>query len=573
MMAKPSAAITVKVIEAAPMLELLDPARITVRNVREAKPDREFIESIRELGNVQPIAVLRTPDGELVLRFGLQRLQGCIETGRKVLAMVVDGTTGTDEAEIERIFLQLAENDRRKDLTTAERAGAVQELFSLGATAAAITRKTGLGKSDIAAARATAASETARTLAAQYPVDLAQAAVLAEFDDDPKTAERLAKTARDTPAQLAHKAQEARDARKEDAAIAAHADGLAARGIRSTTIRPHYDNAIGDWADAEGIKLTPETHKDCPGNVVYLQVWNYPKVEEAWYCAGPREHGHRKRLLGGDVEPTREEAAAERKRVMDGNKAWRSATAVRQQWIRDVVLARNSVPAGAVSFIARTVALPDSYLVRTMTGIGGGRHKMARGWLGVEDDEYAGSRHTTHLADLVDGSSELRALVITLALIIGSYEQHAADPGTWRTPSRAVAQYLTTLGGWGYDLADVERQVIADVVKQEADRAAVVQQDEATAAGHETANPDNDSSEGFSYLSCGHSIWDGVIREAGEPADCPSHGSVTVIGEEQWMSEYGDEPDAGGVFVGRAVREGDESDSAPEDAKAAGTAG
>src|ERR1700722_4049189 len=324
-MTKAPAPVTVRVIEAAPMLEMLDPARISVKNIRTAQPDKEFIESIRELGNVQPIGVLRTAEGELVLRFGLQRLQACIETGRKVLAMTVDGTTGTPAAEIERIFLQMEENDKRKDLTAGERAGAVAELFSYGADERTVTRRTGLNKTEIAMARATAASETARTLAAQYPLDLAQAAVVAEFEDDQETALELAKAARDNPNQFAHLAERARGERADAAMVAARAAELTAQGITAVQDRQPWENGLTSLKGPNGKQLTPKTHKSCPGNVVILNVTGYQtrRVEESWYCTDPKGNGHKKfrAHAGSDKDPA--EAAAERRRVIDGHKAWR----------------------------------------------------------------------------------------------------------------------------------------------------------------------------------------------------------------------------------------------------------
>lgn len=121
--------------ELAIKLELLDPTAITVRNIRQAKPSQRLIDSIREHGVRQPIGVLRTADGELVLQFGDRRRQSCIEVGRDVPAIVVDGTAGTPEAEIARIFGQLDENDNREDLTSGERALAVATLFDYGVDA------------------------------------------------------------------------------------------------------------------------------------------------------------------------------------------------------------------------------------------------------------------------------------------------------------------------------------------------------------------------------------------------------------------------------------------------------
>ena len=461
-----SPAVTVKVIEPAPYLELLDPARITVKNVRRANPDQQFIESIRELGNFQPIGVLRTPDGELILRFGLQRLQACIETGRKVLAMVIDGTAGTSDADIERILLQLAENDRRRDLTAGERAGAVAELFALGADARTVGRRTGLGKSEIAAARKTAKSETARTLAAQYPLTLDQAAVIAEFDDTPELATDLAEVARDNPAQFAHAAEMARDERDEAAMIGARAAELTAQGYTVSSERPHYENMLSYWGAPDGKPLDPENHKDCPGSIVALQAHGYGesrRVSESWFCTDPQGNGHKKRSGNGQPAKDPEEAVAERKLVRENNTAWRAATTVRQRWLRDVLLARKDLPAGAALFIARAIAGAENHMINALTTMGGGRHKSARELLGnIEKDTYdqAKGGWTSPLVESIAGISEQRAHMISLALIVGAYEDLAADTDTWRHPSRAACEYFTALESWEYTLSPIEQGVV-----------------------------------------------------------------------------------------------------------------
>lgn len=462
-----SPALTVKVIEAAPMLELLDPARITVKNVRRANPDQQFIESVRELGNFQPIGVLRAPDGELILRFGLQRLQACIETGRKVLAMVVDGAAGTSEADIERIFLQLDENDRRRDLTAGERAGAVAELFELGATERAVSRRTGLNKTELAAARTAAASATARTLAAQYPLTMDQLAVVAEFDGDQETAAELAKAAQDNPGQFPHLAERARNDRADAAMVAARAAELTDEGVTVTDQLLSYENRIMYWAGPDGKQLTPETHRNCPGSTVWLQAWGYQprQVQEAWYCTDPKTHGHKKYRNTGEPEKSAEEATAERRRVREGNDAWRAATAVRERWLREVLLARKALPDGAALFIARAIAAADHHMFNAMSSMSGGTHTGARRLLGVEKDSRTGyttngREWVTPLVDSLNGVSEQRAQMITLALVLGAYEEQAADPQTWRHPSPPPQEYLTVLASWGYPPSPIEQGVV-----------------------------------------------------------------------------------------------------------------
>lgn len=454
-------------------LELLNPAEIIPRNVRQ-EPDAEMVDSIRRRGQLEPVVVLKAPDGSLFLRFGDRRRLACIALGRPVEAVV---TAATDEEVadlVKSILDQLAENDDRKPLTAADRAYAVQYLFELGVDEQAIGKETGYSRAEITAARKARKSETARTLAAQYPLDMTQLAVIAEFDDAPELATGLAETARDNPAQFTHATQLARDEREEAAMLAARTAELTAQGFTVGTERQHYENEIGYWAGRDRKQLTPENHKDCPGSIVVLraQAWgNSRRIAETWYCTDPKDHGH-KRFQSGQLEKSPEEASAERREVLDNNKLWRSATTVRQRWLRDALLANKTVPDEAVLFIARAIAAADHVMLNALSTMSGGTHKTGRELLGTGKPDYvAGGRRVDPLLSLLDGVSGQRAQVVTLALVLGAYEEQTADTQTWRHPSPNPQQYLTALASWGYTLSPIEQGVV-DAARTSASAAA-----------------------------------------------------------------------------------------------------
>lgn len=283
--------------------------------------------------------------------------------------------------------------------------------------------------------------------------------------------------ARRNPGQLDHLIEHARRDRADAAMVAAHAAELAAQGVTVAAGTLPDKNLIMYWAGPDGEQLTPETHTDCPGNVVTLMAWGYNprQARESWHCTDPRGHGHKKHRASGEPD---EEAALERSKVTEGNKAWRAATSVRQTWLRDVLLAHKDLPAGAALFTARAIAAADSFLLNSLSTMSGGTHKTARELLGSGKPDYDGGRRTEPLLGLLEGISEQRAQVVTLALVLGAYEQQAADPWTWRHPSPAPREYLTALAGWGYTLSPVEQGV--------ADAARTAAQGTATAAGEET---------------------------------------------------------------------------------------
>lgn len=441
--------------------EQLDPTAITVRNIRHAKPSKRLVESIRENGVLQPIGVLRTATGELVLEFGDRRRQACIEVGIKVPAIVADGTAGDDEAEIRRIFLQLDENDNREDLTAADRAGAVQTLFDFGIAEDVVARRTGLNTAELHAARQVAASETARKIAAQYPLDLAQTAAIAEFEDDKGTVADLVEAAKEGSGRFAHHLQAARDERADRRTINAHAAGLAEMGITVSSQGQHWENLIDRWAD-DGKKLTPKTHRTCPGNVVTLRVGYGKKVEESWYCSDPKANGHKQYRAPADGTSGKsdEEVSAERVKVLAGNKAWRSAETVRRDWLR-MFLGRPKAPEDALLFTLKAFARSDHRLIRYgIESRGSGQHALARELLGLpKDPESLGWNAVPEVYTAMTKTSANRVEVIALAIVLGAYEA-STDVHSWRNPAPEVADYLQALVGWGYELSDCEQELV-----------------------------------------------------------------------------------------------------------------
>jgi ParB family transcriptional regulator, chromosome partitioning protein len=461
--------------------ELLDPKAIIVRNIREANPSQRFIDSIREFGVLQPIGVVRDPAGPLYLRFGGRRRRACIELGCQVPAIVVTATVNTTPAEIDRIFAQLAENDDREELNAGDRAAAVQELFSLGADEATVTRRTGLGKADLAAARAIAASATARTLAAQYPLTLEQLAALAEFEGDTEAVQPLVEAAAEGPGRFAHALEDARDERADREAVAAHAAMLAERCITVADGGLHYENALYNWAGPDGERLTKETHAQCPGNVVTLFAGHAHKVSESWYCTDPKAHGHKRHGTNGNGTSQTPE---DRRQVVEGNKKWRSAEKVRREFLR-ALLARPKVPEGGLLLVLKALARSDHPLRYAMDARADGRHVMARQLLGLPKADGSSWNRPPEVLTAMESASPARAQVIALAIVLGAYEAQTG-PQSWRTPNTDTADYLQTLTRWGYDLSDIERELVAGARNKAAERAAAVKADEAVVAERES---------------------------------------------------------------------------------------
>ena len=93
----------------------------------------ELAKSILTVGQIQPILVEETPDGQLILIAGERRLRACQQLGRQVFYVTQKASQGmlllSDT--YSRKAIELAENIIRKPLTPLEQAKAIAELDKL----------------------------------------------------------------------------------------------------------------------------------------------------------------------------------------------------------------------------------------------------------------------------------------------------------------------------------------------------------------------------------------------------------------------------------------------------------
>jgi ParB family chromosome partitioning protein len=160
---------------------------------QDTRLDADFLASIRDLGVLVPIVGVRTPEGAVRVRFGHRRTLAAIEADRPTVPVVVAADEATDNAaQIERLVTQYAENEHRTGLSGAEQVGVIAQLSAFGVSAAQIAKRTKTKRERVEAALAVSRSDLARAATARYDfLDLTQAAVVAEFEDDPKTVKAL----------------------------------------------------------------------------------------------------------------------------------------------------------------------------------------------------------------------------------------------------------------------------------------------------------------------------------------------------------------------------------------------
>ena len=469
-------------------LELLqvDPRTLIVGvNTRsDAALDKAFVGSVKDRGVREPIIVRRGEDGDLVVRKGQRRALAAVQAGLDLVPVVVEPEPLRDETaqQVDRIIDQLGENQHRTGLPEADEVVAHQQLLQLGLSAGQIARRTRTGTARIRSTLAVGGSELAAKAMSRYHLSLDQAAVIAEFDEDPDAVTALVAAAKASPGQFEHVAQRARDARTETRLRAELTARLQEAGVR-TIDRPDPYRSRSTLRALDQLRPAPDSpsdaaleeaeHAGCPGHVAWLEhSWRSDEpVVIAYGCDGWAQYGHTERYApagrassappaGSHGGPMTEDQKAERREVVANNKAWASAATVRLAWLRQF-LARKTAPKDAATWITVTLADGCHDLRRAMED----QHSVARDLLGLGDTDdqrwYSGGGRPHPVAAAALTATPGRATVLTLALLLAAFEA-GTSKDTWRHPSTASTAYLAALAGWGYELADIERLALDD---------------------------------------------------------------------------------------------------------------
>jgi ParB family chromosome partitioning protein len=262
----------------------VDPRELVIRdNVRtDVALGKEFIADIAARGVRQVVPVRRDESGRLVVRTGQRRVLAAIEAGLDRVRVLVEDEELTDERaqSIDRILDQLGENEHRSGLGAADEARATQQLLGLGLSARQIARRRHLPTRRVQTAVAVAQNQLALDAVTEGVLDLAQAAVVAEFAEDQAAVVTLTGAARARPEQFDHIAQRLRDDREETRLREELTATLTEQGV-TIIERPGalFDGSVRRLADlrarpntAPGTELTAQAHAGCSGHAVFLEA-------------------------------------------------------------------------------------------------------------------------------------------------------------------------------------------------------------------------------------------------------------------------------------------------------------
>lgn len=419
---------------------LIDPKLLQAgSNIRaDLRVGPEFMETIKGMGVLKDLDVYPTLTGLVVLD-GHRRHRAAIEAGLETVPVrIVDVANDLD-----RIGLQLTENDEHAHTLAVDRARAINQLVLMGMPSSEL-RKRGVKASESTLARRVAnASQQVTDLGEETNLGLDDLAKIAEAEAElpEDIADTVVEEIREAPGKIDHVLERARDEAHrrrvyEDAVLE-----LRQQGVRVITADEFYDGFpkvnqyLWNLVDEYGNRVEP--HDSCPGNAAYVSVGGSGEdtsVFTRFVCMDYASHGH---FTREDRARTMQEA--DRAATVAANRQAAQEGEVRRTWIRDVLFKR---------------ALPKDAALLEMPVI---FHNSQ-----VSDLSQGKGRALIGFDELSNGvtKSAMQAAKARLAWCMGVLEG-GMGRDYWRTPmyerfASLIQLYLRSLERWGYTLGEGE---------------------------------------------------------------------------------------------------------------------
>ena len=426
---------------------LIDPTLLQAgSNIRgDLRVSPEFVETIAGLGVLKDIDVYPTLMGLVVLD-GHRRHRAAIEAGLETVPVRIVDVAG----ELERIGLQLTENDAHEHTSAVDRARAINQLVLMGLPASEL-RKRGVKASEATMARRVAnASQEVADLGEAANLGLDDLAKIAEAEADlpEDIAGMVVEEIREAPEKIDHFLERARDEARRRQLYEDEVLDLRQQGF--TVIRredfdegfPKTNQYLWNLVDEYGNSVKP--HDNCPGNAAYVSVigsGDYMRAQTSFVCLDYASHGH---FTREDRARTTQEV--DRAAHVEANRQAAQEGKVRRAWIKDVLLKR---PLPKDTALLEMPVIYNQYLVSDASQAKG------RALIGFDDMEFGLTM------------SAAQAAKARLAWCVGVLEG-GMGRDYWRSPrgerfDSLVQLYLRTLERWGYPLGEGEEAFCAKV--------------------------------------------------------------------------------------------------------------
>ncbi|WP_236584856.1 ParB N-terminal domain-containing protein [Streptomyces sp. MBT53] len=336
----------------------LDPALI-VRDEYNARtidtePDDDLKASVAELGVQDPVHVRPQENGTYGVFKGWRRTQAQQAANataeaegrpaRKIPTIVRADLVGNDAM---THLLSLIENDHREQMHDRDRVKAIETLALIDVSEEqreTMARALKIKRAELRAAREAARLDDAQLRRASVQgFDLMQMAEMADVSDVSRAAQVLeeahAKDAAEEGGGRGHWDQALARLRQTKADTEARQKALDGLKEADIPLLPDYfpygtkdtSRPLTDLRTPLGAPLTPDKHAYCSGHAARLDE----EFQPVWYCSDPAQYGHK--LRPGAKQPKQsmtEKEKEERARTIAGNKAWKTARTVREDFVR-----------------------------------------------------------------------------------------------------------------------------------------------------------------------------------------------------------------------------------------------
>lgn len=449
----------------------INPAELVIAaNVRsEVKIEKEFIESVKAHGVLQPPSVVARTDGTFEVVIGQRRTLAAVEAGLKAIdVMIVSSKAATDMVLAE----QITENQVRQQLTTADLARGVKQMALFGVKASDIAKRTGIKSKEIASVIKVTESEQAMNVVEHYQADFDLAFKIAEFSDVPEAVEAFELEMKEKRPNLTWAANMATRIAKDTRAKAEWMQEITSHieAGKPVEIREH-DN----WGTPKGylrisqVFLDPERKVNATVELLLarkapLMTWFHDTsahfavpvplaeglfADQYWIDQALQKSGAKGELS--------EEEKARRKAQRERSKDWRLSAEIRLNWLKETLFQRPKFPADWAQFVAWQIHWDNNSNGVTPTG-----YKIACDLLGheYEGDSYSRSSEFDRLlsgTDIKPVAAEWWLLARGIAAIEGTSYWIKEGHGFTHESSKF---YFRFLQGWGYELTPVELSVL-----------------------------------------------------------------------------------------------------------------
>lgn len=408
--------------------------------------------SMSEVGILCPLVVHENADDQVMIIIGHRRKYAAIALDFPLVPCLIVA----DEGEVARVIAQLAENGHRVGLTPTQEARGFEQLIMAGFTAEKIAKVRHIPVTQVKQhltlhslpVEARAAADTGQ-------LDLQDAAVMAEFADQPAVLNRILKSAK-TAWGFKHAVATEKTKRDYAAAKKRLEAELIVAGVNVTS-KPKgwgYTNPATEavrLVDADGERLDIDKVKALPGFAAFIdRIVDTPKP--IVYCVNPEQYGYTLRAVANRYGHETPEARAEREQTERDHEALlgalKVAQGVRGDFYRQTYTAARTVKKLFPSALRAVVAAR-------------GEQRM----LDVED-LYTGLGGVSGQA-LADAKEALLSRCL-VAQWICHQEANLRRAGTgWYIDEDAALAWLDQLVADGYTLSDAEATVRQNLLAED----------------------------------------------------------------------------------------------------------